>query len=139
MHLRNATKRVGFVAFGVFLLASASRAAENLSPLGKSPDWPALERFQETITRDEFSRLLERVYCTRGVSDSLIRVDAESAQFLIDKDEQRWFTLRFAKDESSAQLPAHRWKTARSLRPASQGRELAGLKIALDPGHIGGT
>ena len=48
------------------------------------------------MTHDEFTRSLQEVYCTRGVSADLIQVEPDVARFLIDKDEQKWFTLRFA-------------------------------------------
>jgi len=68
----------------------------------------------------------------------MIRVDPEAACILMDKDAQTWFTLRFARDESSRPMPVHRWKTAQSLPRKKRAGVLSGLKIALDPGHIGG-
>ena len=78
--------------------------------------------------------LLREVYCTRGVSADLIQIEASVVRFLIDKDEQKWFTLRFAADEASRKPTPRTWRPARSLRAAQSGRELAGVKIALDPG-----
>lgn len=121
------------------LVAGDACAAENISPLGKSPDWAVLERFQETMTHDEFTSALENVYCTRGVPAEFIQVDASEARFLLDNDEQRWFTLRFSPNEHSSKAARRSWKRAASLRRAPKGRELAGVKIAIDPGHIGGT
>lgn len=123
--------------YALFVVALSS-AAENLSPLSKSPDWHALGRFQETITREAFEGLLRNVYCTRGVPENLLQVSEGSARILINKDEQTWFTLRFAADESSAKALKHSWRPARSLTAAKAKLELAGLKIAIDPGHIGG-
>ena len=131
-----------FAAFlFVFALqpAAVSRAAANISPLGKAPDWQSLEKFQETITRDDFTRLLQNVYCTRGVPEKLIKVEDETARILIDKDEQRFFTLRFAKDPAAAKPPPRDWRPASALPPAPPERVLEGLKIAIDPGHIGGS
>ena len=113
-------------------------AAENLSPLSQSPDWPSLDEFQERITREEFERLLRNVYCTRGVDEKLVTVDAEQARIRIDRDEQTWFTLRFAKDQSFAKSTPQTWRPAEALPATREGQELAGVKIALDPGHIGG-
>ena len=36
-------------------------SAANLSVLGRKPDWSELEKYQATITHDEFVHLLERV------------------------------------------------------------------------------
>jgi hypothetical protein len=56
----------------------------------------------------------------------------------MDRDAQTWFTLRFAREDGSRKRLKRTWRPAASLGPARKGRELAGVKIALDPGHIGG-
>ncbi len=122
----------------LFVLGSAG-AATTISPLANEPDWSALEKYQETITHDEFVRLLQGVYCTRGVSETLIRVTPETAEILADQEKQTRFTLRFARDEASAKPAPHRWKAAGKLPRTSRFRELKGLHIALDPGHLGGS
>ena len=87
----------------LFALVTPPRisGAENLSPLGVSPDWGSLERYQETITHDDFQRLLEGVYCTRGVSEELIKLDDASARILMTKSPRSYFTLRFAESEAT--------------------------------------
>jgi hypothetical protein len=57
----------------------------------------------------------------------------------MDRDAQTWFTLRFAKDERRRRSVAHGWRTARTLPRQKRGGVLSGLKVALDPGHIGGA
>ncbi|MEP6955713.1 MAG: hypothetical protein ABI883_02720, partial [Chthoniobacterales bacterium] len=128
-----------FVALLFFGGLRSAPAAENLTPLSKSPDWASLEKYQETITRDDFERLLRNVYCTRGVDETLIKVEEEAACILQDKDEQTWFELRFAGEVSAAKPVAHAWRPASALPSARSCHELDGIKIALDPGHIGGT
>jgi hypothetical protein len=116
------------------------RAADHLShPLADPPNWKALEKFQKTITHDEFERLLRGVYCTHGISDDLIRVDPNVACILTDRDAQRWFTLRFAaSDAKSGPIPRW-WRPAGALPKSKKRGPLSGVKIALDPGHIGGA
>ena len=128
-----------FFCLSLFLCVSA-RAADHLSnPLADSPNWKALAKFQQTITHDEFERLLRQVYCTHGISEELIRVDPKFACILTDRDVQSWFTLRFAKSEE-ARLPLSRpWRPAASLPRRKKAAPLSGVKIALDPGHIGGA
>ena len=101
----------------VFVIAFSvgARAAENITPLGKSPDWKSLERFQETITRGDFTRLLQTVYCTRGVADHLIKIGNDAARILIEKDTDKFFTLRFAKAAASTKPPRRAWRTAEML------------------------
>jgi hypothetical protein len=48
------------------------------------------------------------------------------------------FHLRFAKDAASAKPAPRFWRTPSHLGTAPEGQPLAGLKIALDPGHLGG-
>ena len=113
-------------------------AAENLSPLGIAPDWTSLERYQKTITRDDFKRLLESVYCTRGVSEELIKIEDASARILINKSPRAYFTLRFAESETTRKPLARRWATLQSLPPRKPSGPLSDIRITLDPGHIGG-
>jgi N-acetylmuramoyl-L-alanine amidase len=120
-------------------VAVSVAAAENISPLGKSPDWRSLEKFQDTITRDDFTRLMQTVYCTRGAGDNLLKIEAETASILINKDDQKWFTLRFAKDAASAKPLVRSWRPASELAAPPPEKALEGVKIAIDPGHIGGS
>jgi hypothetical protein len=122
-----------------FLQLPSANAADHLSnPLADPPKWKVLEKYQRTITHDEFERLLRGVYATHGISDGLIRIDQDFSCILMDKDAQTWFTLRFAHDEKRPQPAAHSWRTAKSLPRGKRAGVLSGLKIALDPGHIGG-
>jgi len=115
-------------------LALAARA-ESLSPLAQRPNWQELEAFQETITRAEFVRLLDRVYAPRDAHRGLIEVRETSASILTHLGGNEYFVLRFAAEEKSAK-PAPRFWHRRAELP--QGKPLAGLRIALDPGHLGG-
>ena len=127
------------IFLGLFLCFSSARAADHLSnPLADSPHWKALAKYQKTITHDEFDRLLRGVYCTHGISEDFIRVDPDVACILTDRDAQTWFTLRFAKDEKKRKAAPHNWRRAQALPRAKKAGVLSGLKIALDPGHIGG-
>lgn len=64
----------------LFVLCNAGRlAAEDVSPLADKPRWPTLERYQETMTRDDFTRLLQNVYATRGYDD-LVQIGDDSAR-----------------------------------------------------------
>jgi hypothetical protein len=122
------------------LLCVSASAADHLShPLADPPNWKSLQKFQNTITHDEFERLLRGVYCTHGISDEFIRVDEKVACILMDRDAQSWFALRFAAPEEKAAAVPRWWRPARALPKSKKRGPLAGLKIALDPGHIGGT
>ncbi len=126
-------------ALALLGVAQLAVAAPNISPLGKTPDWPSLEKYQETITHDEFARVLQSIYCSRGVDAELIQVDTEEARLAIDREEKSYFTLRFAHNDQSQKPVPRSWRPAAKLPRAPKHLDLAGLKIAIDPGHIGGA
>jgi hypothetical protein len=128
-----------FLFLFLLLRAASALAADHLSnPLADPPKWKMLEKYQRTITHDEFERLLRDVYATHGIGDEFIRIDRDFACILMDRDAQRWLALRFAKDEGTRRSAGRDWRTAQSLPRQRRAGVLSGLKIALDPGHIGG-
>ena len=120
------------------LLCTTAAAAENIGVLGTKPRWNVLEKYQRTITRDEFSHLINDVYCTHGFAPDLIKIDNESAQILTNRESQKVFTLHFASDEKSEADIPRLWRPAESLSPAKPSKPLTDVRIALDPGHLGG-
>jgi hypothetical protein len=127
------------IVFGAMFLAFKAWGAEILSPLGTSPDWSALERYQKTMTHEDFTRLIEGVYCQNNASAEVIKVDAESARILKNKDSGEYFILHFAKSEAMRRPLARSWMTVKSLPPRKSSGPFSDLRIALDPGHIGGV
>jgi hypothetical protein len=128
-----------FLFFSCFLCVQVFAAPHLSNPLADSPNWKSLAKFQQTITHDEFERLLRQVYCTHGISEDFIRIDPKIACILTDRDAQSWLTLRFANSESNRRTVSHPWRRAASRPRSKQGRVLSGVRIALDPGHIGGA
>jgi len=125
----------------LFLVLPASlRAAgkSNIGILGAGPKWSVLERYQETITRADFLRLLDGIYCTHGRPERLISVGNENARILMRRDPDEYFTLRFAPNEREAAPVPRLWRGASSLTASRPESPLAGIRIALDPGHLGG-
>src|SRR6266496_2500661 len=134
--------RHSLICHSVFLLLLvpvALQAADNVSVLGSKPKWGVLEHYQETITRDEFAHLINDVYGTHGFSPDLVEIRDDAARILMNRDAQKFFTLRFAgKTEQQKRVP-RLWRTAKSLPSGPPDKPLAGLRIALDPGHLGGS
>ena len=127
------------IFLALFLCLSSVRAADRLSnPLADPPNWKALEKFQKTITHDEFEQLLRGVYCTHGIREEFLRIDPDVVCILTDRDAQTWLTLRFAKDERKRNTVPRKWRPASALPRPKKNGVLSGVKIALDPGHIGG-
>src|SRR5450432_4482869 len=112
--------------------------AANLSTLGRKPDWNELEKYQGTITHDEFEHLLHDVYCTHGLSDELIKILPDEARILKSKGLRDFFILHFAKSGTERLTLDRNWISPANLPPASAAAPLTGFHIALDPGHLGG-
>lgn len=103
------------------------------TPLGNRPDWSKLDKFQETITREQFIGLLARVYAPGDAAVGVIAVTPTMAKIQTAPGKPPYL-LRFAK---SSTAPARYWRP-RSAIPKDSGKPLAGVKITIDPGHIGG-
>jgi N-acetylmuramoyl-L-alanine amidase len=125
-------------SFVLLLFTPALQAADNLGVLGSKPKWAVLEHYQETITQDDFSRLIQNVYGTHGLAPDLIEVNTDTARILTNRESQKFFTLRFAKNDPSRSPVPRLWHPAKSLPHAKADKPLSGLRIALDPGHLGG-
>src|SRR5213596_2526719 len=135
---KQARRFLAIIAVHLSILPPASNAADSLGILGAHPSWNVLEKYQDTITHDEFARLINDVYCTHGFAADLIKIDSDAAQILTNRESRNTFTLRFASDPNSKARIPRLWRPAKSLPPAKPDKPLAGLRIALDPGHLGG-
>ena len=126
----------------VLFLAAHCCIAQELSPLAKAPDWSRLEIFQETMTHDDFARLLNDVYAPDGVWKATIVVLDDKALIAEDAAWSKMFTLRFAKVDTNGKTKAkhapHYWHAASTLPAAPKKKPLEDVTIALDPGHLGG-
>jgi N-acetylmuramoyl-L-alanine amidase len=124
------------LALPALLAVTATSAfSSQLSPLAHPPDWSRLDRFQGTITHDEFGNLLTTVYTPSGAADQWIAV--QPTQAVIQEGEGHQFVLRFAPDDPSRK-PVPRYWTPIDRLPRSPGKPLKGITIAIDPGHLGG-
>ena len=65
------------------LFQATQLVAADIGPVGDKPRWPMLEHYQETMTRDDFTRLLQNVYATRGYDD-LVQIGDDSARIVED-------------------------------------------------------
>lgn len=119
-------------------IIQASIAGDHLGILGSKPKWSVLENYQRTITHDDFAHLINDVYCTHGLADDLIKIDNDSAQILRNREAQTFFTLRFAPNREAREPIPRLWRPAKSLPPEKRGKPLSNLRVALDPGHLGG-
>ncbi len=131
------SKRFGLVA--VLLCLQAGAIAQRLSPLAPAPNWKDLEAYQETITRDEFTHLLDAVYAPNGAAAAFIDLGTDRARIKTQVEPPMDWTLRFAPDDAHAKPPPRFWRPARALSPDPEGKPMAGVRVAIDPGHLGGS
>ncbi len=128
------------VGISGLLLFGSCASGQLLSPLAKRPDWTRLDPYQETITRDDFSRLLATLYAPADASNGVIEICPTSALIKMTFSPPAEYTLRFASDRSAAKPVPRFWHPASSFQPVkSPRRPLDGVRIALDPGHLGGA
>jgi hypothetical protein len=130
--------RIALLATCLSIFPITAKAADNLGILGAHPKWAVLEKYQETITHDDFARLIRDVYCTHGFAPDLIEINEEAARILMNRQSQKFLTLRFAKNDAARNSVPRLWRTTKSLPSAKLEKPLSGLWIALDPGHLGG-
>lgn len=117
------------------LLLTAQLQALELSPLAKGPDWSRLKPFQQTITKERFTKLLDEVYAPNRAATSWIRIGTNSA--LVHEGQDIVFELLFAAEGKEIRPPRF-WRAASELPAATERQPLKGYKIAIDPGHLGG-
>lgn len=85
-------------------------------------DWSSLQRYQQTITREEFNRALSTLYAPSGALTNYLSLAGHAVNvFSTPEKSELLFTLRFGTNSAPA-----------APRPGKIKR------IALDPGHIGG-
>jgi N-acetylmuramoyl-L-alanine amidase len=100
-------------------------------PVFPQPSWNKLDVHQKTITADTFNRLLNDVYAPDGGLIPYLRYDTASAALYSTAAQtgSPIFVLTFA----GSNAPLAEKKIGGKHGP------LQGLRIALDPGHIGGA
>ena len=125
--------------FLLLIVLPVLHAEGNISVLGSKPRWSVLEHYQQTITHDEFAHLINDVYCTHGFAPDLVEMSDNTARILINRETQKFFTLRFAANSAQLKPVPRLWHPAKCLSQAQQEKPLSGIKIALDPGHLGGN
>ena len=105
------------------------------------PDWSQLDVCQQTLTRAEFSHLLDTVYCPNGELNSFLAVTDEKAELFADAEKkQPLWQFQFAAEEKARKVIRPSFKTLDDLRAFHNPSDapLHGIRIGIDPGHIGG-
>lgn len=89
-------------------------------------DWSTLDVYQRSISKREFERLIATVFCPSQELDRFVSVSNDSVQIYRDtaRPECALYTLYFSPAETRGVGPKFPLKS---------------LRIAVDPGHIGGA
>ena len=116
--------KCGFVGL-VYLLWSLLAVAK-LTDLADPPDWSRLDSFQKSISKQEFLRQLNEVYCPRKSWWSpWIEIEENRARIRKKAGSDDWYDLQFLESNETSNFSLSRF-------------QLSGSKILIDPGHIGG-
>jgi hypothetical protein len=123
----------------LFLCCLSTLSPAVLTPLAPPPDWARLEPFQGTITREDFLYLLTKVYVPGGGWEKYIQVGETEAKVETRAGKEP-FTLQFAPNRESAKAVPSYWRGKSQITVDEDVENpLSGVRIALDPGHIGGS
>jgi len=109
-----------------------------LTDLGAEPDWAKLEEYQYTISKDDFERELDEVYTIDGEWMQWVSTSEKSAIIQTSAaDPTRFFELFFSS-EVKQEKPPKFWRERDELTIKDVKKPLFGIRIVIDPGHIGG-
>lgn len=104
--------------------------------------WFVLHAWQRTLTRAEFEKKLDRLYDPFDGLRPYMTVTDERVLFWISPKQKDVpvFTLEFAPDAEHRAVVEKPFRTPAQIRalPKPEGKPLSDLRIAIDPGHIGG-
>jgi N-acetylmuramoyl-L-alanine amidase len=109
--------------------------------LSFAQDWTVFDKYHCTITRKEFCRLIDEIYNPSKTVYTYLNVTDEYVEFFSDKGKtQLDFTLWFATSDAKRVRSYPTFKTVEDLRELknTKARPLEGVRIVIDPGHIGG-
>jgi len=105
-----------------------------LANLGTPPEWTELSKYDGVLTRAEFETALTDIYL---LGENLHFEIGENAVMVASELSAPGPAIAFALGETR-QAPPRYWRPATEIPSEPTGRPLDGVRIAIDPGHIGG-
>jgi N-acetylmuramoyl-L-alanine amidase len=128
-----------FLLAGIVTLACAQTPSGRLTPLGKVPTWSRLDSYQRTITRGEFQRQINGVFSLDGAFWKFTEMGEESVRIYADTTRTvPLYELYFAREEAERRPRPNSFFPENAPRKVDPSKPLLGMKICLDPGHLGG-
>lgn len=120
--------------------APAPVPLSKVSPLGQAPDWNLLAAFDGRLSREAFDRAWADLYSSHSVFPAHFRVEEDGVVIPTGQAAKPEIKIAFQKPggQPSSNAPRY-WRRAGELPPLNGRPVLSDLKIALDPGHIGGV
>ena len=104
-------------------------------------EWFPLDLYQATITRQEFEQKLHTLYDPFGVFPAYLDINDSRVIIYPSPTERRvpQFVLQFAPP-NQPKAPMRWFRTPAEIRAEQHplDKPLSGLRVAIDPGHIGG-
>jgi hypothetical protein len=145
-----------FFAFLILLLPVAAIGAVDFSswlgyeaplqpflPDYETPNpWFVLQSYQRTMTRQRFEYKLKRLYDPFNMMSRYLRISDQ--RVVVYPDPVHWgipqFSMEFAPSEPERAPLPRSFRTPEEIRniPKNPDHPLEGLRVAIDPGHIGG-
>lgn len=131
-------RRAKFLICLALLLGTAcAKAPPSLSALGTEPVWRGLAAYRETLTPEEFQSLTLKVFGYDDGWAKYLRLEDKVLEVKTRAKSEETFALPLAQDAASKKEPPRYWRKS-PLRNPSPDKPLAGLRVVLDPGHLGG-
>lgn len=113
-------------------------ASPDIALHGAPPDWHVLDAFQHLVSREAFTAALIGHFTVGDRWRDAIHLTPDAAEIATGLPAPHAvYRLQFAPTPPAG-APPRWWRTAREMPPAPTARPLAGVHIALDPGHLGG-
>ena len=132
------------LALGPLGFRSEQATAKLSGPVAVRPNWSELSRYNGKLTRKEFEHWLKTLFLADADSLRMFEISDAAVRIPTGDADSPFVEVRFRSpgEPVSPETPAAgfpNWKSIGSLPTPPENQPLAGLHIALDPGHIGGS
>jgi N-acetylmuramoyl-L-alanine amidase len=111
---------------------------EDLEPKVSNEAWKRIDPYQRTITRETFEDKLNLLFDPQGGLRPYIQIDDQKVIIYDQLQANSVYTLYFASSPSEIRDIPRSYRTASEFRALPKQKPLEGLRVAIDPGHIGG-
>lgn len=133
---------IALLFFSLLLNTSAQKYVDaQKTPWNYPPYWASLKRYDNTITAAQLEQLLQTVYVPDSSWKSWITITAETAFIEPYPGAEQRIALQLAPSSNKCKpVPSYfiRMEEPKPLQGKKE-KPLSGLKIVLDPGHLGGS